>query len=159
VIHLLRSRYRLIGFFYNPNIYPKEEFYRRLETAAVVCRLSGLALWLPENGSGTWTNTVRGSESDPEGGGRCRLCFALRLAGTAAVARQASIPWFATTLTVSPHKDSRVIQRIGKAMAETYQRCFLPEDFKRGGGFHESVRKSKALGLYRQHYCGCRFSQ
>jgi len=158
VIDRLRNRYHLIAFFFNPNIHPEEEFDRRLVAAATVCRISGVALWVPANDPGMWIHAVRGTESAPEGGGRCRICFSFRLACTAAAARQASIPWFATTLTTSPHKDARVIHGIGEELAVRHQRLFLAEDFKKGGGFQESVRKSRQWGLYRQRYCGCRFS-
>lgn len=158
VIDCLRNRYRLVGFFYNPNIHPHEEFDLRLEAASVVCRTAGVPLWVPRQDRIGWSNRVRGRESDPEGGRRCRLCFLLRLGGTAVAARRASIPWFATTLTISPHKDSTVILRLGEDLATLHQNSFLSESFGRDGGFQQSVRKSKALGLYRQQFCGCRFS-
>jgi len=159
VIDRLRYKYHLIGFFFNPNIHPDEEFIRRLRAVATVCRATGVALWVPENDPATWTNAVRGREDDPEGGERCRVCFSVRLEGTAAAAQRASIPGFATTLTISPHKDSRFIHGIGQKTADTYQRFFISEDFKKKNGFQKSVQKSKELGLYRQRYCGCRFSQ
>jgi predicted adenine nucleotide alpha hydrolase (AANH) superfamily ATPase len=159
VIDLLRNDYHLIGLFFNPNIHPEEEFSERLRAAAVVCRNSGTALWAPGYHPGAWMTAVRGREGDREGGRRCEICFRVRMEATAAFARRASIPVFATTLSISPHKNSNVINDIGRDLSEKYQVEFLPENFKKKNGFQESVRKSKELDLYRQNYCGCSFSR
>jgi epoxyqueuosine reductase len=155
---LLQQEYHLIGLFFNPNIYPEGEFYRRLHAATTVCRESGVSLWIPGYDPEPWEIGVRGRGLDAEGGERCRICIQMRLETTALAAQRASIPFFTTTLSVSPHKDSRVIQGIGKELARKYGRVFLSEDFSKENGFHKSVQKSRELGLYRQKYCGCRFS-
>jgi epoxyqueuosine reductase len=155
---LLHREYHLIGFFCNPNIHPEGEYYRRLHAVATACRESRVSLWIPGYDSEPWENGVRDRDLDAEGEERCRICFQIRLETTALAAQRASIPCFATTLTVSPHKDSRVIHQIGKELAGRYGRVFLSEDFKKENGFHKSVQKSRELGLYRQKYCGCRFS-
>jgi len=155
---LLQREYHLVGFFFNPNIHPEGEFYRRLHAVATVCRESGVSLWIPGYDPEPWELGVRGRDLDAEGGERCRICFQLRLETTALAAQRASISTFSTTLSVSPHKDGRVIHRIGKRLAEKYGRVFLLDDFKKENGFHKSVQKSRELGLYRQKYCGCRFS-
>jgi predicted adenine nucleotide alpha hydrolase (AANH) superfamily ATPase len=158
VIDLLIDRYHPIGFFYNPNLYPEQEYRRRLEATARVCSQRGLALWVLPRGSQAWTEAVKGLEGEPEGGERCRVCIRLRLEATAWVARAASIETFATTLTISPSKNSRMINSLGADLAGSCRVSFLEADFKKKDGFLKSVQKSRELGLYRQDYCGCCYS-
>jgi len=158
-IDRLQIEYHLIAFFFNPNVYPQEEYERRLRAAATVCRACGVPMWLPEYAPAAWERAVRGHEDEPEGGKRCLACFSLRLRCTAAAGQRAGIPGLATTLTVSPHKDSGAIHRIGQEKAATHGLFFVSEDFKKNHGFQKSVQRSRELGLYRQRNCGCRFSQ
>ena len=95
----------------------------------------------------------------PEGGERCTVCFEQRLEKTAEYAAKTGFSIFATTLTVSPHKDYRLISDIGGRFAEKYNLRFLDRDFKKKAGFQRSVQLSKEYGLYRQDYCGCQFSK
>jgi len=158
VIDLLEDKYHPIGFFYNPNLYPKQEYFRRLEAAAQVCRRHRAALWVPPFGQEGWLDAVRGLGGEPEGGRRCNICIRLRLEATAWVARAASMAAFATTLTISPRKKSHVINALGTDLSNSYDISFLEADFKKKDGFLKSVQKSKGLGLYRQDYCGCCYS-
>jgi len=155
VIDLLEDKYHPIGFFYNPNLYPKQEYFRRLEATALVCRQRRTALWVPPFGQEAWPDMVKGMEGEPEGGRRCNICIQDRLDATAWMARAASITAFATTLTISPRKNSRMINALGADLARSYDISFLDADFKKKDGFLKSVQKSKDLGLYRQAYCGC----
>ena len=102
---------------------------------------------------------VRGLEDEPEGGERCTVCFRLRLEETARRAKCGGYDFFATTLTVSPHKNYPLISQIGREIAESYGIGFLDMDFKKKAGFQRSIELSKEFGLYRQNYCGCRFSR
>lgn len=149
---------RPVLFFYNPNVHPAEEYLRRLEAARELARRLGLELiegpYEPER----WWEAVRGLEGEPEGGRRCAVCFELRLRRTALLARQGGFEAFTTTLTVSPHKDARVIHAIGRRLAEEVGVRFLAEDFKKRDGFKRSCEISRAYGLYRQRYCGCALS-
>ena len=158
VIDLLREKYHLIGFFYNPNIYPREEFYKRLEAAARVCRRNRSAFWVPPLEQEHWLKIVRGFETEPEGGRRCEICIRHRLEVTAWVARATSVQAFGTTLTISPKKKSNVINEIGIVLSKSTGVPFLGADFKKKDGFLKSVQKSKELDLYRQDYCGCCYS-
>ena len=100
---------------------------------------------------------VIGQEMEREGGARCETCFKLRLADTAKYAAENGFGLFGTTLSVSPYKNSRLLNGIGTSL-QTDTVKWLPADFKKRGGYLESVRLSQKYGLYRQHYCGCEFS-
>ena len=101
---------------------------------------------------------MRGLEDLPEGGGRCAVCFRLRLEETAKRAKDGGFDYFGTTLTVSPHKNADLINRLGIEIGEKYKVSFLPSDFKKRNGYKRSIELSKMLDLYRQDYCGCKFS-
>jgi len=118
-----------------------------------------MPLWIPEYRPEEWMSAVRGREADPEGGQRCKTCYQIRLEATASSAQSRSIPFFATTLSVSPHKSSRDINILGEQLAASHEVFFLAHDFKKKDGFRKSVEKSRQLGLYRQRYCGCCFSR
>ena len=109
----------------------------------------------PEN----YLEAVRGLEGEPEGGARCAVCFRMRLEEAARYAKDNGFDGFTTTLTVSPHKNYRVISEIGREVAEEAGIEYYPFDFKKKDGFLHSIRLSKAYGLYRQDYCGCGFSK
>jgi len=158
VIDLLEDEYHLIGFFYNPNLHPKQEYFKRLQATAQVCRQHGAALWVPPFGEKGWLDIVKGLEGEPEGGRRCNVCIRLRLEATAWMAKSASVTAFATTLTISPMKNSRKINALGADLSKSLGISFLEADFKKKDGFLKSVQKSKGLGLYRQDYCGCCYS-
>jgi predicted adenine nucleotide alpha hydrolase (AANH) superfamily ATPase len=158
VIDVLRDTYHPIGFFYNPNLHPKEEYYKRLEAAARVCRASPSAFWIHPFGQGPWLVAVRGFETEAEGGKRCQICVRHRLEVTAWVAKATSMQAFGTTLTISPNKKSNVINEIGNDLSKSTGVPFLSADFKKKDGFLKSVQKSKDMDLYRQDYCGCCYS-
>ncbi len=109
----------------------------------------------PEN----YLEAVKGLEGEPEGGARCAVCFRMRLMEAARYAKQHGFDGFTTTLTVSPHKNYRVISEIGREVAEEAGIEYYPFDFKKKDGFLHSIRLSRAYGLYRQDYCGCSFSR
>ena len=107
----------------------------------------------------SYLEAVRGLEGEPEGGARCAVCFRMRLKEAARYAKEQGFDGFTTTLTVSPHKNFRVISEIGREVADEVGIEYYPFDFKKKDGFLHSIRLSKAYGLYRQDYCGCRFSK
>ena len=106
-----------------------------------------------------YLKAVKGLEGEPEGGARCAVCFRMRLMEAAKYAKEHGFDGFTTTLTVSPHKNYRVISEIGQEIAEEVGIEYYPFDFKKKDGFLHSIKLSKAYGLYRQDYCGCRFSK
>ena len=147
VFDILKDRYHPIGFFYNPNLHPEQEYFRRLEATAKVCRKHRAALWVSPFEQGAWLDLVRGLEGEPEGGRRCDICIRLRLEATARVAKATSMTAFATTLTISPRKNSHKINALGTELSKSYDISFLEADFKKKDGFIKSVQKSKDLGL------------
>lgn len=147
-------------FFYNPNIYPESEYILRLDTQKKWLDDTGYAV-LSDSGYDhvDFIEAVSGLESEPEGGKRCEICFRLRLEATAKKARDEGFDFFGTTLTVSPHKDQDLLNRIGEELSERYGVCWLYSDFKKRDGYKRSIILSKEHGLYRQNYCGCEFSK
>lgn len=145
-------------FFYNPNILPNEEFMRRFEALkTVVAYFKGVKLIAPEQRAEEFITRAAGMRSLPEGGARCTFCFNLRLEKTARFLAEHRDEYdcFATTLTVSPHKNAALINDIGLKVAEEYDVSYLTSDFKKHDGFLRSTQLSKQLGIYRQNYCGC----
>ena len=98
---------------------------------------------------------AQGLENEPEGGARCAECFALRLGRTAEAAKEGGFDFFATTLTVSPHKNAPRINAIGEALGKNAGVRWLPSDFKKKDGYKRSLELSREYGLYRQAWCGC----
>lgn len=146
--------------YYNPNLDCAEEYEKRKREQLRFLRETGLADFLdcdyaPEE----YLFSVRGLEEEKEGGARCAVCFRLRLERTAREAKARGFDYFATTLTVSPLKNAKLINTIGFAVAEEVGVRYLPSDFKKRGGYLHSVRLSEKYGLYRQDYCGCAFSK
>ena len=146
--------------YYNPNLDCAEEYEKRKREQLRFLRETGLADFLdcdyaPED----YLAAVRGLEEEKEGGARCAVCFRLRLERTAREAKARGFDYFATTLTVSPLKNAKLINTIGFAVAEEVGVKYLPSDFKKRGGYLHSVRLSEKYGLYRQDYCGCAFSK
>ena len=146
--------------YYNPNLDCAEEYEKRKREQLRFLRETGLADFLdcdyaPED----YLAAVRGLEEEKEGGARCAVCFRLRLDRTAREAKARGFDYFATTLTVSPLKNAKLINTIGFAVAEEVGVKYLPSDFKKRGGYLHSVKLSEEYGLYRQDYCGCAFSK
>lgn len=144
----------VVLFFSNFNIHPEEEYRKRLEHARLLAEQMNLVIEEDQYDHDEWLAHVRGLEDEPEKGKRCEKCFEFSLARTAQMAERLGIPSFATTLTLSPHKVSRIIFEIGLRFSG-----FEPIDFKKKGGFLRSIELSEEYGLYRQNYCGCEFSR
>ena len=162
VLEYLSQYFQITVFYYNPNIYPEDEYFRRVEEQKRLIRDMPLprpvsfleGRFLPRE----FYDAVRGLEQIPEGGERCRACFRLRLAETAELAAERGFDYFTTTLTISPLKNAAVLNETGEALAQEYQVRWLPSDFKKKNGYKRSTELSAAYGLYRQDYCGCVFS-
>lgn len=158
--------YQVTVFYFNPCITDPEEYERR--KAAQIKFLEAYNQSLsPEEQVGfiegdyepdSFLRLVEGYEQEPEGGARCTLCFQQRLEETAATAQREGFFCFGTTLTVSPHKNYPLIATIGNQLAREHHIEFLDMDFKKKAGFQRSIELSKEYGLYRQDYCGCKYS-
>lgn len=156
----LSQEYDVTVYYYNPNIYPQEEFIKRQETQKEFLHKYNPDITLIE---GTWENDlyedcIEGLRECKEGGSRCEKCFWLRLEKTARLAKELGCDYFATTLTVSPHKNAKLINEIGSKLAEKIGVEYMPSDFKKQDGYLQSIKLSKEYNLYRQKYCGCKYS-
>ena len=155
----LRDRFDVTGFFYNPNIDSREEFRKRLRATLDLHERDPFPLVVGAGGEEEWEAAARGMEGEPERGRRCEACVRLRLRETAKKAADLGMPAFGTVLTVSPKKDAAMVNRVGREEEEHTGVRFVAADLKKGDGYLKSVRASREMGLYRQRYCGCRYSQ
>ena len=179
VIEYLAKIFDITIYYYNPNIHPKEEYFRRLEELKKFLERfpeaiqNSVKLVVDEyNPEDYFTATNVRSElelqTEPEKGERCRRCYQFRMKRAWEYACKEGFDWFTTTLSISPHKDSEKINVIGKELEEaiktndslkiTPHTKFLPSDFKKKGGFLRSTQLSEEYGLWRQDYCGCVYS-
>lgn len=161
-LEYLSAHFEVIVFYYNPNIYPPEEFDKRvLEQQRLIAALTPqnpITLHVIDFHPEEFYQAVKGLEKEPEGGRRCDQCFELRLRQAAVAAQTLKCDYFTTTLSISPMKNSSKLMEIGEALAVEYEVPYLPSDFKKRGGYQRSVQMSKEYDLYRQDYCGCIFS-
>jgi predicted adenine nucleotide alpha hydrolase (AANH) superfamily ATPase len=156
---MLQHEFDVTAFFYNPNIHPEEEYEQRLLEMKILMDKWRIPMIQDQYDSDRWFDSVRGLEEEPEGGKRCAICYEFRLLKTVQIADIKGFDLFATTLSISPHKKADVINAIGKKLEKGYGVAFYDADFKKKDGFKISCQISRDEGLYRQHYCGCIFSQ
>ncbi len=158
-IELLRQDgYEPVLYFFNPNIFPPEEFTRRLEELRKYAEKKKVELIVEKQSAEDWYNAIAGLENEPERGKRCKRCFEYRLLYTVLKVFKLEYKYFTTTLTVSPHKQSQVIFEVAKELADKYELTFLDYDFKKNDGFLKTMKIAKEENFYRQNYCGCEFS-
>jgi len=153
---LKQEGFNVRGFFYNPNIYPEAEYHARRETVEKVAQVLNIELLPDLYDPESFYAEIKGLENESEAGKRCAACFNLRLKRCGQEAFQRKIAKFTTTLTISPHKNSQVINAIGRKL---YPQSFLAYDFKKQDGFKLAIEFSRSYNLYRQHYCGCEYSK
>jgi len=158
VTQVLKKDYDVVLYFYNPNIFPESEYEKRLEEAKKIAAKYGLKLILEKYDHDGWLIKVKGYEKEPERGKRCLICYRDRLENAAETASSKGFAFFTTTLTISPHKDAKIISQLGQELEKKYKVKFLDRDFKKQDGFKKSMSLAKELDLYRQNYCGCEFS-
>ena len=163
VLEYLSRYFSITLFFYNPNIFPEEEYGKRVEELRRMLQEMKLVhpVTLME---GTcrpqdFFDMAKGQEQVPEGGERCFRCYRLRMEEAARLAREGGYDYFTTTLSISPLKNAGKINEIGEELAKLYQVPHLPSDFKKKNGYKRSVELSAEYGLYRQNYCGCIYSK
>ena len=162
VIAFLKDYFEITIFYYNPNIEPLEEYnHRKNEQKRFLneykdAKISFLDCEYDNN---AFKEIARGLEHIPEGGARCNKCFYLRMKKTAIVAKENNFEYFGTTLTVSPHKNSTIINQIGEKISQEENIKYIYGDFKKNDGYKKSIEMSKAYNLYRQDYCGCLYGK
>jgi predicted adenine nucleotide alpha hydrolase (AANH) superfamily ATPase len=147
--------HQVIGFFYNPNIHPAEEYHKRLDVARRVAKELNFPLEAGPYSPEEWLKLTDSLKDEPEGGRRCQVCYRLRLEKTRDYMAACGADAFTTTLTISPHKSAQVINKVGQ---EVGGEKFLVRDFKKKDGFKRAVQLAKKWELYRQDYCGCIYS-
>ena len=163
VLEYLSRYFRITCYYYNPNIFPEEEYRHRVE------ELKRLVREMPAGNPGTgregryepeaFFEMARGMEQEPEGGERCRKCYAQRLRRTAEKAKAGGFDFFTTTLSISPLKRADWLNETGAELSEEFGVPYLFSDFKKKGGYQRSIELSAQYGLYRQNFCGCVFSK
>ena len=159
VIDTLKNDYNITVYYYNPNIDCEEEYQHRLSEQKRFCKEVGINVIDQEYDHSEYLQECKGLENEPEGGKRCAVCFRLRLRKTAQKAKELGFDLFDTTLTVSPHKNSVVINEVGSKIAQEEGIDFLGGNYKKQDGYKKSIEFSKQYNLYRQNYCGCEFAK
>ena len=165
VLELLAPAFDTTIMFYNPNIQPRQEHDKRAGEFQKILGLDeyrncvGMIISDSDSDRDVFCSIASMYPEEPEGGRRCKACFELRLTETAKRARKDGYEYFATALSVSPHKNAVVINEIGSSLAEEFGVKYLAADFKKRDGYKRSVELSKKYGLYRQSYCGCERSR
>lgn len=160
VLERLASEYQITIYYYNPNIDTVSEFNRRAKELAKLTSLDlDFDTVIEDYQPSDYDTAVKGLEGLGEGSQRCFECYKLRLAKTAQYASQHGFDSFATTLSISPHKKSAWLSQIGLQLAQAYGVTYLDKDFKKQDGYKRSLELSQQLELYRQDYCGCKYSK
>ncbi len=145
----------IVGFFYDPNIHPYEEYRLRLQETKRTCKQLGIELIEGEYNLEDWLEAVKGLEDEPERGRRCSVCFDFRLERSARLAKELGCDVMTTTLLMSPKKSIPQLKDSGERVAKEYGIKFLALDYRKGGGTQEMFRLSRNLEIYQQDYCGC----
>ena len=163
ILERISDYFDLDIFYYNPNIDSEDEFYRRSdEQIKLVEDLElddKIDVKVIKYKHQEFLNYIKGFEKYEEGGARCFRCYRQRLEETAKYAAENNYDYFTTTLSISPHKDSQILNRLGKFLSEKYKVNYLFSDFKKKNGFKRSVELTDKFNMYRQDYCGCEFSR
>ena len=162
VLEYLSEYFSVTVFYYNPNIFPAEEYEKRVkEQEALILRRPAkhrISFLEGPYEQERFYEMAKGLELEPEGGERCFRCYHLRLLEAAQMARAGAFDYFTTTLSISPLKDSEKLNEIGEKLAREYGVAYLNSDFKKRNGYKRSIELSREYGLYRQDYCGCVYS-
>ncbi len=161
VLEYLTQYFNVKLFFYNPNIQPEEEYQKRLSAQKDVLQKMNFfnvelieGKYIPDE----FFEAVKGLENEPEGGKRCEVCIRMRMDKAAEEAQKQDTTYFATTLTVSPHKDAIYINKTGEQLQSEMGVAYLISDFKKKNGYKRSTELCRIYDIYRQNYCGCVFS-
>lgn len=150
--------YSVVVYFYNPNIFPEDEYQKRLEAEKTLCRHFNVKFIEGEYEPEVYYNYVSGLENEPEKGTRCDKCFELRLTKAAQISKKLGIDEFTTSMVISPHKNYDKLTQIGEKIASEMNLTYISTNFRKNDGFLKTNQISKELNLYRQNYCGCKFS-
>lgn len=163
VLEYLSKYFEITVFYYNPNIYPSDEYFYRVDEQKKIIELTKsenpIHMIEGKYEIEKFYKMAEGLEDIPEGGIRCHRCYEMRLREAAKIAKKGGFDYFTTTLSISPHKNSQVLNKIGEKVGEEVGVKHLPSDFKKNNGYKRSCEITKEFGMYRQDYCGCEFSK
>ncbi|MBR2023486.1 MAG: epoxyqueuosine reductase QueH [Clostridia bacterium] len=156
----LKDKFDVTVLYYNPNIDDEAEYQKRKAEQIRFLQQTGWAKFIDcDHEKEKFTQMAQGLENEPERGKRCYSCYALRLDKTAQTAKENGFAWFCSTLSLSPYKNADWLNEIGERLEKQYGVRYLVSDFKKKGGYLRSLQLSAEYGLYRQNFCGCRFSK
>lgn len=156
---LLSEGYGTVGFFYGSNIHPEKEYIMRKESVEILSRAVPIDVFILPYDPEPWLEATKDFADHPEGGERCVVCFKLQLEAAAVYAEKHGFKYLSTTLTISPHKNPELINRIGAEAAERHRLLWIDKIWRKNNGFKRSIDESRILNLYRQNYCGCIYSE
>lgn len=163
VLTYLTKYFDITILYYNPNIFPYEEYEKRkkeqIRLIKEIDKINKIDLIDCEYDNDLYNKLIEGLEQEPEKGKRCNICYKIRMEKTAIIAKEKKFDYFCTTLSVSPYKNSNLINEIGKELQEKYNIKWLYSDFKKKDGYKKSIELSKKYNLYRQNYCGCIYTK
>jgi predicted adenine nucleotide alpha hydrolase (AANH) superfamily ATPase len=159
-ILLLKEYFDITIFYSNDNIYPETEFQKRLNEIIDFCKKisDDIKVIYDEYNEDDFNNAIKGYEALGERSLRCYQCYSLRMEKTAKKAKELNFDYFTTTLSISPYKVTKWINEIGYMLEEKYNIKYLFSDFKKENGYQHSIELSQQYCLYRQNYCGCKYS-
>ena len=162
-LEYLNEIFDITLLFYNPNISPKEEYdFRANELNRFIKEFpfkNPPKIIIEDYDSAPFFEIAKGLEEEKEGGERCFKCYELRLLKTAEFAKEKGFDYFTTTLSISPHKNAAVLNKLGEKIAKEFEINYLFSDFKKKNGYKRSCELSIEYNLYRQDYCGCIYSK
>lgn len=163
VITYLTGYFDITILYYNPNIYPYDEYLKRKEEQIKVIKeiekIHNVDIMDCDYDNNLYNKLICGLEKEPERGKRCKVCYQMRMEKAAKLAKENNYDYFCTTLSVSPYKNANLINEIGKFLEEKYKIKWLYSDFKKKDGYKKSIELSHKYNLYRQNYCGCIYSK
>ena len=163
VISYLTDYFDITILYYNPNIYPYDEYLKRKQEQIKLINeidcSNNLDIMDCDYDNDLYEKCIIGLENEPERGNRCMVCYNLRMEKTAKMAKEYNYDYFCTTLSVSPYKNAEWINEIGEKLQNKYNVNWLYSDFKKKDGYKQSILLSKKYNLYRQDYCGCIYSK
>ena len=163
VISYLTNYFDITILYYNPNIYPYNEYLKRKEEQIRLIKeintVNKIDIMDCDYDNDLYNELVSGLENEPERGRRCEVCYKMRMKKTAMIAKANNYDFFCTTLSVSPYKNAELINKIGEELENSYNIRWLYSDFKKKDGYKKSILLSQKYNLYRQNYCGCIYSK
>ncbi len=163
VISYLTKYFDITILYYNPNIYPYDEYLKRkneqIRLIEEIDKINNISIMDCDYDNDIFNNLVAGLENEPERGNRCRVCYLMRMEKTAELASKFDFDYFCTTLSVSPYKNVNWINEFGSLLENKYDIKWLYSDFKKKDGYKSSILLSNKYNLYRQNYCGCIYSK